>query len=174
MDKKSEILYTTEEVVRAFMSDHLNMTEGLSRFVRQYRFELNQKGVGAWVRLSRETNLYVLTALFLLWLEHLRTPLLGSEELTTIVLQANDHQETLKRLPFEVSTTLDYVLHFMANLDPKDNELDVMLRRLSASLTMRIVPSTQDTQIYPGFHSINYERKIQKDSEFSTRFQGRH
>lgn len=156
--KKTEILYKTEEIVRAFLCDHLDMVEGLSRFVRQYRFELNQKGLGAWIRLSRERNLYVLTALLLLWLEHLRGPLLGSEELTTIVLHATNHQETLRRLPFEVATTLDYLLHFIANLDPTEHELQRMLRRLAASLTMRTVLGTNEMEIHQGFHTINYEK----------------
>ncbi len=77
-------MYTIGEIIRALLSDHINMVEGLARYVRQYRMELNHKGVGAWIRLGNEKNLYVLTSLFLLWLEHLRVPLLGSEELTTV------------------------------------------------------------------------------------------
>jgi hypothetical protein len=134
------------------------MAEGLARYVRQYRLELNQKGLAAWNRLSNEKNLYVLSALLLLWLEHLRHPLLGSEELTNVVLRASDHRETLRRLPLETSKTLDYLLHFVANLEPEPLQLENILRRLSASLTLRTVFSTKDMTIHPGYHSINHEK----------------
>jgi hypothetical protein len=98
--------------VRALLSDHIHMVEGLAKYVRQYRLELNQKGVGTWIRLANEKNLYVLTCLMFLWLEHLRNPVLGSEELTNVVLHANDIPETLRRLPPESASTLDYILHF--------------------------------------------------------------
>lgn len=156
--RSNESTYTVAEIVRAFLSDHINMVEGLARYVRQYRLELNHKGAGAWIRLSNEKNLYVLTALFYLWLEHLRIPLLGSEELTIVVLQATDPQVTLKKLPFEVAITLDYVLHFFANLDPGVHELEAMMKRVAAALTHRTVPSTPNMKVYTGFHTQNPEK----------------
>lgn len=136
------------------------MAEGLSRYVRLYRVELNQKGMGAWVRLANEKNLYVLTALLFLWLEHLRVPILGSEELTIIVLRANDVQETLRRLPVETASTVDYLLHFVANLDPEEEYLEVIMRRIAASLTHRIVatPKNGTMKVFNGFHTTNHEK----------------
>lgn len=152
-----ETTYTVAEVVRALLSDHINMVEGLARYVRQYRLELNHKGMGAWMRLSNEKNLYVLTALFLLWLEHLRVPLLGSEELTTVVLHA-DPSDALKRLPSEVALSIDYIIHFLANLDPEEGSVEAVLRRLAASFTHRIVPSTATIKVYLGFHTQSSEK----------------
>jgi len=153
-----ETPYKIGDVVRALLSDHINLVEGLARYVRQYRLELNHKGLGAWIRLSNEKNLYVLTALFYLWLEHLRVPLLGSEELTTVVLYASDPQTTLRKLPLEVAYTVDYTLHFVANLNPGEHELEGILRRIAAALTQRIVPSTQHVKVHLGFHTQNAEK----------------
>ncbi|CAG7815757.1 unnamed protein product [Allacma fusca] len=153
-----EPLYKAEEVVRALLSDHIHLVEGLARYVRQYRIELNRSGVGAWIRLSNEKNLYVLTALLYLWMEHLKSPILGPEELTNVVLHAHDIQETLRRLPPESASTLDYLLHFVANLDPEEHHLEVILRRIGASLTHRIVPSTKTAKVYLGFHTTNHEK----------------
>jgi len=153
-----EIPYQAEDVIRAFLSDHVNMSEGLARFIRQYRLELNQKGVGAWTRLGNEKNLYILTGLLFLWLEHLRHPLLGSDELTTVVLHSYDHLETLRRLPTETSNTLEYLFRCIATLEPTPLEMEIILRRLSASLTQRTVFSTKDMITHAGYHSIITEK----------------
>jgi len=150
--------YQPEEVVKALLSDHVNMSEGLARYVRQYRLELNHKGVGAWTRLSNEKNLYVLTALFFLWLEHLKLPLFGSEELTNIVLRAAILEETLKRLPVDVAHTVDYILRFFVHLDPSDEYIEPLLKRLAASLTHRSVSSSQSRPIPRGFHEQTTEK----------------
>lgn len=129
------------------------MAEGLARYVRQYRLELNHKGLGAWTRLANEKNLYVLTALFFYWLEHLRVPLFTSEELTTIVLHAPDPRTTLMKLPLEISATIDYILHFVGNLEPEKEALEGTLKRFAAAITHRVVPTVSDTIIYQGFHN---------------------
>lgn len=130
------------------------MAEGLARYVRQYRLELNHKGLGAWTRLANEKNLYVLSALLYYWLEHLRVPLFTSEELTTIVLHAADPRTTLMKLPSEISIVVDYILHFVANLEPEKDALEAMLKRLAASITHRIVPTVPETIVHPGFHTV--------------------
>lgn len=146
--------YKPEEILRALLSDHIGMAEGLARYVRQYRLELNHKGLGAWSRLTKEKNLYVLTSLVYYWLEHLRVPLLTSEELTTVVLHAADARATLRKLPLEVSTTVDYIFHFIANLEPADPlELEAVLKRFAAAITHRIVPTVNEITIHQGFHT---------------------
>jgi hypothetical protein len=154
--------YKVGDVVRALLSDHINLVEGLARYVRQYRLELNQKGLGAWIRLAHEKNLYVLTALMYLWLEHLRVPLLGSEELTTVVLYASSPTTTLRKLPLEAAFTLDYTLAFIANLSVEGDELDGILRRLAAAFTHRIVPSSATIKVHLGFHTQNAEKGKKK------------
>lgn len=134
------------------------MSEGLARFIRQYRLELNQKGIGAWTRLANEKNLYVLTGLLFFWLEHLRYPILGSDELTTFVLHGNDYTETLARLPLETAATLEYLLRCVTMLEPSSIYLEALLRRLSAALTQRTVFSTKDMVNYAGYHSVLPEK----------------
>lgn len=154
MQQLGEKPYKPSEVVRALLSDHIGMAEGLARYVRQYRLELNHKGLGAWLRLANEKNLYVLTALLYYWLEHLRVPLFTSEELTTIVLHASDPRATLMKLPLEISSTVGYILHFVANLEPDTNALQAVLKRMAASITHRIVPTITETIIHQGFHTV--------------------
>ncbi|CAL8084162.1 unnamed protein product [Orchesella dallaii] len=145
--------YKPDEIVRALLSDHINMSEGLARYVRQYRLELNHKGLGAWSRLAKEKNLYVLTTLLYFWLEHLRVALFGSEELTTVVLHASDARATLRKLPLEISATVDYIFNFIANLEPEPDELEAILKRFAAAITHRIVPTVTETVIHQGFHT---------------------
>jgi protein tyrosine phosphatase domain-containing protein 1 len=89
--------YHVDDVVQALLADHNMLSDGMRKYIRQYRVDLNHRD-SAWTKLQMEKNLYVLTGLLYDWLEHLRVPILGKDDLTYIVILGNQPAACLKKL----------------------------------------------------------------------------
>ena len=62
--------------------------------------------MSAWDRLDTENDLFVLTGLLLEWLEHLRTPALGKDAITYVVI----HCDSIATVMSKVHTsTISYL-----------------------------------------------------------------
>ncbi|ROT81137.1 Protein tyrosine phosphatase domain-containing protein 1 [Penaeus vannamei] len=129
-----------KEVYEAILVDHSVLNTEFKKQLKNYRIELNVKQ-SAWERLNTETNLYLLTGLLFTWLEHLRTPVLGVDALSYIVLASSKPEVCLRKLDKEVRYTLEYLIRFVARLQPFTRvQQEAVLRRLIASLTQQAVP----------------------------------
>jgi protein tyrosine phosphatase domain-containing protein 1 len=89
--------YHVDDVVQALLADHCMLEDGMRKYIRQYRVNLNHRQ-SAWTRLQMEKNLYVLTGLLYDWLEHLRVPVLSRDDLSYIVILGNQPEACLKKI----------------------------------------------------------------------------
>ncbi|XP_042863291.1 protein tyrosine phosphatase domain-containing protein 1-like [Penaeus japonicus] len=129
-----------KEVYEAILVDHSVLNTEFKKQLKNYRIDLNVKQ-SAWERLNTETNLYLLTGLLFTWLEHLRTPVLGVDALSYIVLASSKPEVCLRKLDKEIRYTVEYLIRFVARLQPFTRvQQEAVLRRLIASLTQQAVP----------------------------------
>jgi protein tyrosine phosphatase domain-containing protein 1 len=89
--------YHVDDVVQALLADHNTLSDGIRKYIRQYKVDLNHRQ-SAWTRLQVEKNLYVLTGLLYDWLEHLRVPVLSRDDLSYIVILGKHPEACLKKL----------------------------------------------------------------------------
>ena len=135
--------YTPEMVYQALLDSHgekLRAEEGNwatenSKLLKQYKTDLNYK-LKAWDDIESETNLFVLTGLLLEWLEHLKHPIMDKDSITFVVIHCDNIEAAMKRLPNNVCYILEYLVRFVARLQPlsRQQSEDIM-NRLMASLT---------------------------------------
>ena len=57
--------------------------------------------MSAWDRLDTENDLFVLTGLLLEWLEHLKTPALGKDAITYVVIHCDDVELAMSKVCLE-------------------------------------------------------------------------
>eukprot|EP00095_Tigriopus_kingsejongensis_P006903 snap_masked-scaffold126_size328755-processed-gene-1.1 protein:Tk06903 transcript:snap_masked-scaffold126_size328755-processed-gene-1.1-mRNA-1 annotation:"protein tyrosine phosphatase domain-containing protein 1" len=141
------------EKIRAESSGPM-ASENTSLF-RQYRMDLNHK-VSAWDKLETESNLFVLTALLLEWLEHLKAPVLNKDGITYIVIRCDNIDAALRKLPIHVCYILEYVVRFVVRLQPLSRaQSENIMKRFIAALTHQSI--TIEGRLYPhgkGFHKL--------------------
>ena len=54
--------------------------------------------MSAWDRLDTENDLFVLTGLLFEWLEHLRTPVIGKDAMTYVVIHCDDIEKAMSKV----------------------------------------------------------------------------
>ena len=54
--------------------------------------------MSAWDRLDTENDLFVLTGLLLEWLEHLKTPVLGKDGITYVVIHCDNVEAAIRKV----------------------------------------------------------------------------
>ena len=54
--------------------------------------------MSAWNRLDTESDLFVLTGLLFEWLEHLRTPVIGKDAMTYVVIHCDDIEKAMSKV----------------------------------------------------------------------------
>ncbi|GLH11664.1 Protein of unknown function [Gryllus bimaculatus] len=134
-EKEQIIPYNVEDAVQALLANHCMMGEGTKKYVRQLRVDLNHRQ-SAWGRLKIERNLYVLTNLLFEWLEHLKSPILDRDDLSYIVILGSQPETCLKKLDLITQYTLEYLLRFLARLQPISNDTtEDIIKRFVCSLT---------------------------------------
>lgn len=105
----------------------------------QYRSTLNYR-VSAWDKIDTETNLWVLTAMLFEWLEHLKSPILGKDSITYLVIHCDNLEAALRKLPTHVCFILEYFIRFVARLRPLEkNDCQDVMRRLLVAMTHQSV-----------------------------------
>ena len=133
-EKHSEIL---REGTSAECTD--NKVQEQANLMKGYKADLNYK-MSAWDRLDAETNLVVLCGLLLEWLEHLKAPILGKDGITYVVIHCDNVEHALKKLPTYTAYILEYMVRFVARLNPLTREQkEDLLMRLVCALTHQSV-----------------------------------
>ncbi|PSN44961.1 hypothetical protein C0J52_05490 [Blattella germanica] len=140
MENEKFTPYQVEDVIQALLADHNMLSDGIKKYIRQYRFDLNIRQ-SAWARLQVEKNLYVLTGLLFDWLEHLRIPILSRDDLSYIVILGTHPEGCLRKLELSSQYVVEYLFRFLARIHPisRDTQLNV-IKRFVASLTHQGVP----------------------------------
>ena len=59
--------------------------------------------MSAWNRLDTESDLFVLTGLLFEWLEHLRTPVIGKDAMTYVVIHCDDIEKAMSKVNIKKS-----------------------------------------------------------------------
>lgn len=90
-------IYGISDVVAALLVDFENIDEQSKQIILQYEMEINSSQLG-WARLKSETNLTILTVLLFEWIENLKSPVLGKENLETIVVHYRQHETCFKKI----------------------------------------------------------------------------
>ena len=85
-----------ETVYEALIANEA-IVEGLKKVVLRYRLDLNAR-TSAYLRLSSENDVFLLSALLWAWFETLKVPVLTKDHLAYIVISADKPQICLKRL----------------------------------------------------------------------------
>ena len=154
---QSEVLpkHTVDKVYAEFLVNHDEVlrkeggskAQGNVRLFQEYRKALNFK-LSAWDRLQTETELFVLTSLLLEWMEHLKNPILDRDGIVDVVIHCDNIDAALKKLPNHVCYILEYLVRFVARLQPlKREESENLMRRLMAALTHQSI--VIDDKTYP-------------------------
>ena len=56
--------------------------------------------MSAWDRLDTESDLFVLSGLLFEWLEHLRTPVIGKDAMTYVVIHCDDIEKAMSKVGY--------------------------------------------------------------------------
>ena len=109
-------IYSALQVYQAFIQRR-SWEEDWQRQLRQYETDLNYR-MSAWDRLTTETDLAILSALLLEWLEHLRTPVIDKDNITYLVILCGNLEKAFKRLPTCQGYVVEYLVRFVARIQP--------------------------------------------------------
>ena len=136
-------LYPAEEVFAALIQVNPSKKPGtvlatheevLVNSLKQYQMDLNYK-TSAWDKLETETNLTILSALLMDWLEHLKVPIIDKvnllffsynihlinnlqDSITYLVIHCGNLEKAFKRLPTAQGFVVEYLVRFVARLQP--------------------------------------------------------
>lgn len=137
-------LYPAEEVFAALVQVNPSKKPGvvlatheevLVTSLKQYQMDLNYK-TSAWDKLETETNLTILSALLMDWLEHLKVPIIDKvnlmitfyhdfhfmndfqDSITYLVIHCGNLEKAFKRLPTAQGFVVEYLVRFVARLQP--------------------------------------------------------
>ncbi|GIY03409.1 protein tyrosine phosphatase domain-containing protein 1 [Caerostris darwini] len=126
---------TSTALVQALLADHYTLDTEFAGRLRRYQRLLNSRAT-AWDKIAKEVDPLILSALLWSWLDLLREPVLNKNDLSIIVIRAEKPWEILKRLDNGTRYTTEYLVRFIARLQPKSTMVrNDLLRRLVASLT---------------------------------------
>ncbi|XP_049879952.1 protein tyrosine phosphatase domain-containing protein 1-like isoform X2 [Pectinophora gossypiella] len=126
-------------VYEAFVVDHHSLPEDKQRYLKQLRTDINQRAE-AFAKIDDEEDPAVLSGLLFEWLEGLKAPVLGREQLALIVGRGHDVEATVLALDHENIMLVEYLLRVVTRLRPLAAGKKVeMLRRLLAALTHQTV-----------------------------------
>ncbi|CAG0879468.1 unnamed protein product [Darwinula stevensoni] len=157
-----------ESVYEALIADEAGV-EGLKKAVLRYRLDLNAR-TSAYLRLSNECNVLLLSALLWAWFETLKIPSLTKDHLAYIVISADKPQICLKRLEPGVRYTLEYLVRFVARLRPLSRQQhEDILRRILASMTHQGVPINGNLRPSGKYKKLR-EGTLRKMMEFLMKF----
>ncbi|XP_072327309.1 protein tyrosine phosphatase domain-containing protein 1 [Scyliorhinus torazame] len=132
--RKSEKHGPLLEMVAMAMSETPPVESNLLVKVRLWKVELNENE-GAWGRLATEEDPRILSTLMWSWLEHLKEPVLGSEDVVTLL-----SKPTAKGTPWNLEKcqeeTINCILDFISKLTGMPSALeDSIIHRLIQALT---------------------------------------
>ena len=71
--------------------------------------------MSAWDRLDTENDLFVLTGLLFEWLEHLRTPVIGKDAMTYVVIHCDDIEKAMSKVRHISQNVIFNLLYFVKN-----------------------------------------------------------
>ena len=71
--------------------------------------------MSAWDRLDTENDLFVLTALLLEWLEHLKSPALGKDAITYVVIHCDNVELAMSKVCLD-NVIMCYIRSFYFNI----------------------------------------------------------
>ena len=118
-------IYSSEQVYQSLIEPHLAKSNTSDNKwsntwllqLKKYQTDLNYR-MSSWDRLSTETSLMVLSTLLFEWLEHLKTPVIDKDNITYIVILCENLEKAFKRLPTAQGYVVEYLVRFIARLQP--------------------------------------------------------
>ncbi|KAF7287427.1 hypothetical protein GWI33_001400 [Rhynchophorus ferrugineus] len=133
------IIHDTQEVINSFITDYSKHDNEIRRKIRLYQNEINCSQVG-WLRLAVETDVDILVALLLEWLEGLKVPVMKLEHFEQIVVMYKQTEACFQKFGMEESYLIEYLLSFLSRLQPLSKDcLDWLLKRMLGALSKQTV-----------------------------------
>ncbi|KAJ8955324.1 hypothetical protein NQ318_003417 [Aromia moschata] len=133
------IIQDISVAIKALLTDLEDLDAATKKKIKQIEQDINTSQLG-WMKLSLETDLDVLSALLLEWLESLKTPVIKMEDFETIVVLYKQPEACLQKFSVEDSYLIEYLLRFLNKLQPISKEsLEALLKRIVAALSKHIV-----------------------------------
>ncbi|XP_014669615.1 PREDICTED: protein tyrosine phosphatase domain-containing protein 1-like [Priapulus caudatus] len=132
---------------------------------RSYQVLLNSHS-SAWDKLAAESDINVLTRLLWSWIEHLNEPVIREQDLVKMVQYYDNHVRALRRLDKGTKNTVEFLVCFLAKLQPIPDSLHLkLLHRLVAALKQDPVLPLDQVENLVGstdlFTNDNFERAVQ-------------
>ncbi|XP_041975630.1 uncharacterized protein LOC121730577 isoform X2 [Aricia agestis] len=126
-------------VYEAFVCDHQSLPSEQQRHLKQLRGDIDHRRE-AMARIDEEDNPEILTGLLFEWLEGLKTPVLGTEDLATIISRSHRVDSCVPAMKMEDVILIEYLLRFVIRLRPlaANKKIDI-IKRLIASLAQQTV-----------------------------------
>ncbi|KAF5283050.1 hypothetical protein FQR65_LT14111 [Abscondita terminalis] len=132
-------IYSPDEVISALLTQFDNIDSNLTQVILQYEHDINTSQYG-WARLKSETNVTILACLLFEWLECLKVPIFGQDNLEIIVINYNKVKQCLSKLAQEEGCLTEYILNFISKLtSSSDESVDNILMRFMAAFTQQTV-----------------------------------
>ncbi|XP_060536951.1 protein tyrosine phosphatase domain-containing protein 1-like [Cylas formicarius] len=136
---------SVDDAVDAILTDFYDLDADTRNKIKEYENDINSSRTG-WLRLTSETNLYILTSLLFDWLEKLKAPIITIESFENIVILYKQPEECFKKFGMEEAYLIEHILLFLIKLRPINEESrKFLLKRFLAALSK---------------HSININEKI--------------
>ncbi|KAK4871643.1 hypothetical protein RN001_015767 [Aquatica leii] len=130
---------STSDVITALLTQFDNTDLELAQAILQYEQDINTSQYG-WARIKTETDVTLLSCLFFDWLECLKSPIFGQDNLEIIVIHYSNVKHCLSKFDMEEACLVEYLLNFISNLTlSSTGEIDNVLMRFIAALTQQTV-----------------------------------
>ncbi|KAF2883896.1 hypothetical protein ILUMI_22281 [Ignelater luminosus] len=159
-------IYGISDVVTALLVDYENIDEQSKQIILQYEMEINSSQLG-WARLKAETNMTILTVLLFEWIENLKLPVLGKENLETIVIHYKQPETCFKKIILEDAYLIEYLINFLIKIRPmpKEDQDDVLMRIVSSLTQQTIIINGKALPSDKGFRKLR-EGTLKCTTEF--------
>ncbi|XP_031336868.1 protein tyrosine phosphatase domain-containing protein 1-like isoform X2 [Photinus pyralis] len=138
-------IYDRSEVISSLLIPFDNADSKFAQTILEYENTINASQFG-WKLLKNETNIAMLASLLYDWLETLRSPVLGTDDLEVIVINYKLTEQCLAKFDLEEACLIEYLINFIAKLGPmSDKDEENVLLRMLAALTQQTVVIENET-----------------------------
>ncbi|XP_064632436.1 protein tyrosine phosphatase domain-containing protein 1-like [Lineus longissimus] len=110
-------------------------TDEVKETVKKYKYLLNG-GHGIWKEFSELSDPHVLSSILWDWMDHLLEPIIRTQDLTCILQHMDQPEEAFQRLEKGGHHVTEYLIQFIAKLQPIPDALeDILMHHLISVLT---------------------------------------
>ncbi|KAK5639261.1 hypothetical protein RI129_011753 [Pyrocoelia pectoralis] len=138
-------IYDATDIISFLLIPFDNSDSKFAETILEYETAINESQFG-WKQLKTETNIAILASLLFDWLETLKTPVLGKDDLENIVINYKQTEQCLSKFDLEEACLTEYLVNFVAKLGPlSEKDENNILTRILATLTQQTTVVENET-----------------------------